>query len=66
MRDRPRSLTSDDVDGFMESRNEAFWDEIEAYLTGELFRSYPFRATRIRKDIKWMRKRAAKAGLEWG
>lgn len=69
MTNNRRALTDDDVDDFLSSaaeRDDPLWADIEAYLTGELFRAFPFRATRLRKDIKWMRKRAAKAGLDWG
>lgn len=66
---KPRRLEDKDVDDFMlaaESRDDPLWDDIFAYLQGELRREYPFRSTRIIKDLKWLRKRAARAGLEWG
>ena len=68
-RTKPRRLQDDDYDSFMQSaeeRDDPLWAEIEAFLTGELRGQYPLRASRIQKDIRWMRKRAHKSGLKWG
>ena len=66
---RPRQLDESDIDGFMEAaehRDDPLWDDIFLYLRGELRREYPLRATRIERELKWLRKRAYKSGLPWG
>ena len=64
-----RTLDSDDFDSFMvaaNQRDDPLWNEIDAYMMGELAKRWPVRAYKLRKEIKWLRKQAAGDGLEWG
>lgn len=64
-----RPLSEEDIDGFIEAaemREEPLWEDIEKYLTGPLLRHSPTRAKMLRREIRWMRRMAAKDGLDWG
>lgn len=62
-----RTLTGDDIDDFMGiPMDDPLWNLIDGYLMGDLARRWPVRSYKLRKELKWLRKEAAKDGLEWG
>lgn len=66
---RRRPLEDSDIDDFMlsaESRDDPLWSEIEGYLKGDLRRRYPVRSAKLLKELRWLRKRAERDGLDWG
>lgn len=63
-----RRLSGDDVGGFLEAashRDNPLFEEMDSLLR-ELSVKYPFRAAKMRAEIRWMRGQAYKAGLPWG
>ena len=63
-----RVLTDDDRAEFLDAatrREDPLWREIDAFLT-ELGERHLLRATKIRRDIRWMRKQAYRHGKTWG
>lgn len=65
----PRTLREDDFDDFLaaaDNRDDPLWNLIDGYLMGDLAKRWPVRSYKLRKEIKWLRKEAAKDGVEWG
>lgn len=65
---RQRPPSEGDVDGWLDAadhREAELWLSIDALLR-DLHALNPARVARIRKDVKWLRKEAAKKGLPWG
>lgn len=63
-------LTDKEIENFLhdaqqrEKHGELF-DQMEQLLE-QLWLLYPLRVTRIRKDLKWLRRQAKKRQLSWG
>lgn len=63
-------LTDKELEGFLEAASsrtieDPIWHQMDELL-GSLQLQYPVKATRMRSDIKWLRKQAKKRGYPWG
>lgn len=63
-----RHLSEADTQDFLDiasHREDPLWNEMELLLTS-LSQRYPLRVSRIRRELKWLRKQAMHAKLSWG